>query len=43
MLFSQKKRPGHGDEKNTKYCRIHNQRVVQLGNCLTCNTIASIC
>ena len=25
------------------YCRLHNERVIQLGSCLTCETISSIC
>ena len=26
-----------------EYCKIHGQRIVQLGNCLTCPSSCSIC
>lgn len=43
MQFTQRNRPGHGEEKDAKYCKIHNQRIIQLGNCLTCASSSSIC
>ena len=26
-----------------EYCKFHNERVIQLGSCLTCDTVCSIC
>lgn len=31
-MFFSKKRLGQGDEKDSGYCRYHNQRIIQLGN-----------
>lgn len=42
MSFFLKNRPGH-DKEDSNYCTIHNQRTVQLGNCLTCTSTAAIC
>ena len=25
------------------YCKIHNKKIIQFGNCLTCNSGAPIC
>ena len=25
------------------YCKFHNERIIQLGSCLTCDTISPIC
>lgn len=40
MSFLTKDRSG---TRENDYCRIHGQRIVQLGNCLTCSTVSSIC
>lgn len=40
-MFLLKNREGSSDRQT--YCKIHSQRIIQLGNCLSCNTISSIC